>query len=290
MLAAANVACRFVSTLAPMLVFGASLMLAASGNAQAARRLNARLRPLLRVLATAGLPASWLLLSLEAALVTDSRAAMHNLATLQQVALLTDYGHACLVQGIAALALCTALWLPGQRPPALLACLSACVLAGIGINGHAAMDEGLLGLAHMANNVAHILCSAFWIGALLVVLPLLCSWPDEQYDAGPIMVRFSTLGHIAVAGSILTGVLDTWLILRGSGLNPHSRYQQWLALKIAVVLGMAVLALSNRYYWVPRLSGEPYALHALRRQAAYSVAAGSIAVLIVALFGTLPPA
>lgn len=290
MLAAANVACRFVSTLAPMLVFGASLMLAASGNARTARRLNARLRPWFRLLATAGLPASWLLLSLEADLITGSPASMHDLATLQRVALLTDYGHACLAQGIAALALCVALWLPGLRPPSLLACLSACVLTGIGISGHAAMDEGLLGLVHMAVSVAHILCSGFWVGALLVVLPLLYAWRDAQYEAGPIMVRFSTLGHVAVAGSILTGVLNAWLILRDSGLNLQSHYQQWLALKIAIVLGMVVLALSNRYYWVPRLAGEPGALPALRRQAAYSVAAGAIVVLIVALFGTLSPA
>jgi putative copper resistance protein D len=289
MLAAANVACRFVSALAPMLVFGASLMLATGGNAQTAQRLNARLRPALRALAAVGLPAAWLLLCLEAAFITGSRAAMYDPATLRQVALLTDYGHAWLVQSIAASSLFLALWLPGQRPPALLACLSACVLAGIGINGHAAMDEGLLGLAHMANNVAHILCSAFWIGALLVVLPLLHSWRDEHRDAGPIMVRFSTLGHVAVAGSVLTGALDTWLILRGSGLSLHSRYQQWLAVKIAVVLGMTALALSNRYYWVPRLAGESRALPALRRQVVYSVAAGALAVLIVSLFGTLPP-
>jgi putative copper resistance protein D len=288
-LAAADAACRFVSALAPMLVFGASLMLATSGNAQAARRLNARLRPLLRGLAASALPAALLLLSLEAAFVTDSRAAMHDLATLRQVALLTDYGHAWMMQSIATLALCLALWLPGLRSPALLACLSACALAGVGINGHAAMDEGLVGLMHLANNVAHILCSAYWIGALLVVLPLLHGWRDDHRDAGPIMMRFSTLGHVAVAGSILTGVLDAWLILRGSGLSLHSRYQQWLAAKIAVVLAMTILALSNRYYWVPRLASEPRALPALRRQVWCTVAAGSLAVLLVAWFGTLSP-
>lgn len=285
----AEVACRFVSALAPMLVFGASLMLATSGNAHAAQRLNVRLRPMLRGLAAAALPADLLLLSLEAASVTDNSAAMHNLATLRQVALLTDFGHAWMVQGISAVMLCIALWLPGLRPPALLALLSACVLVGVGINGHAAMDEGLLGLAHMTNNVAHILCSAYWIGALLVVLPLLSAWRDEQRDAGPIMMRFSTLGHVAVAGAILTGILDAWLILRSGGLNLHSRYQQWLAAKIAVVLAMTILALSNRYYWVARLASEPLALPALRRQVWCTVAAGSLAVLLVALFGTLSP-
>ena len=289
MLAAANVACRFVSALAPMLVFGASLMLATSGNAQVAQRLNARLRPMLRGLATIALPAALLLLSLEAAFITDSHAAMRDPATLRQVALFTDYGHAWMVQGLFTLILCLALWLPGLRSPALLACLSACVLAGVGINGHAAMDEGLPGLAHMANNVAHILCSAYWIGALMVVLPLLYSWRDEHRNAGPIMARFSTLGHVAVAGSVLTGILDTWLILRGGGLSLHSRYQQWLAAKIAIALAMTILALSNRYYWVPRLASDPRALPALRRQVWYTVAAGSLAVLLVALFGTLPP-
>lgn len=287
--AAANVACRFVAALAPMLVFGASLMLAASGGADAARRLDARLRLPLRMLAAAGLLAALPLLGLQAAFITGSLAAMRDPATLRQVALLTFYGHAWMVEAGSALALCLALWLPGRRPPAFTACLSACVLAAIGVNGHAAMDEGLLGLAHIANNVAHILCSAFWIGALLVVLPLLASWHDERPRAGAIMMRFSTLGHVAVAGSILTGILNTWLILRGSGLSLHSRYQQWLAAKIVIVLGMTALALSNRYYWVPRLARDPEALPALRRQAWYTVTAGALAVLAVALFGTLSP-
>ena len=128
-----------------------------------------------------------------------------------------------------------------------------------------------------------------WIIPLPVVLPLLASWRDEHPHAGPIMVRFSTLGHVAVAGSILTGILNTWLILRGSGLSLHSRYQQWLAAKTVIVLGMTALALSNRYYWVPRLARAPQALPALRRQVWYTVAAGALAVLAVALFGTLSP-
>ena len=289
MLAAANVASRFVATLAPMLVFGSSLMLAASGNVRMARHLHDRQRPLLRALAILGLLAACCLLGVQAVLITGDLAALRDPATLQQVALLTSYGHAWMAQAGAALALCLALWLPGRRSPMLLACLSACVLAACGISGHAAMDDGLLGFAHMANNVAHILCSAFWIGALLVVLPLLASWRDENQDAGPIMVRFSTLGHVAVAGAILTGAIDTWLILRGSGLNPHSRYQQWLAVKIVIVLAMTALALSNRYYWVERLASDPGALPALRRQVRYTVAAGALAVLVVALFGTLPP-
>ncbi|WP_144637469.1 copper homeostasis membrane protein CopD [Bordetella genomosp. 13] len=289
MLEAANVVCRYLAALAPMLVFGAYCMLAAGGASPAADQLGRRLLPMWRALAAVGLVATALLLPIQAALVTDDPASWSDAGMLWQVASLTTYGQAWLAKACAALALCLALALPGVRPPRLLAVLSGCALAATAASGHARMDDGALGAAHLLNNVLHVLCAAFWIGALSVVPPLLGLWRTHRGLAIPMLMRFSTLGHLAVAGTLLTGAVNAWLILRQVGLDAGSAYQQWLAAKIVAVAAMVGLALVNRYVLVPRLAGDARALRRLRRQTAWALCAGALAVLIVAVLGTRSP-
>ncbi|SAI59770.1 copper resistance protein D [Bordetella ansorpii] len=285
----ANVVCRYLAALAPMLIFGAQGMLAACGQSPAAAQLGLRLRPMWRTLAMVGLLATLLLLGIQTASITGDLAEMTSPGTLWQVASLTTYGQAWIAKACAAAALCVALCLPGVRSPAWLAVLSGCALAATAASGHARMDDGLPGLAHVLNNIVHILCAAFWIGALTVVPPLLGLWRTHRGLATPLLMRFSTLGHIAVAGALLTGAVNTWLILRHVGVDAGSVYQQWLAAKIVAVAAMVVLALINRYVLVPRLAGDAGALRRLRRQTAYALCAGALAVLCVAVLGTQSP-
>ncbi|SAI65410.1 copper resistance protein D [Bordetella ansorpii] len=285
----ANVVCRYLAALAPMLVFGGHCMLAACGRWPAAAQLGLRLRPLWRALAVAGLLATLPLLGIQAASITGDPAGMTSPGTLWQVASQTAYGQAWMAKACAAAALCVALCLPGVRAPAWLAVLSGCALAATAASGHARMDDGLLGLAHVLNNILHVLCAAFWLGALAVVPPLLGLWRTHRGLAVPMLMRFSTLGHVAVAGALLTGGVNAWLILRRVGVDAGSAYQQWLAAKILAVLAMVVLALVNRYVLVPRLAGDAGALRRLRRQTAYALCAGALAVLSVAVLGTQSP-
>ena len=70
-------------------------------------------------------------------------------------------------------------------------------------------------------------------------------------------MRFSTAGHVAVAVLLLSGVVNAVLILSPEGLDIASAYQQWLGLKILLALAMTVLAIMNRYWWVPRIRRQP---------------------------------
>ena len=66
--------------------------------------------------------------------------------------------------------------------------------------------------------------------------------------------RFSAVGHGAVAVVIVTGIVNTGLILGHWPSDWNSPYQALLMIKIALVIAMALLALLNRYAVVPRLA------------------------------------
>lgn len=274
MLDSLNVAGRYAAVLGPMLIFGASLMQCMAGRTDG--RVIGR-----RTLALLSLLASVLLLAVQTALITGAAV---DAGSLWQVATLTSYGHAWAVKTLALLLLSLALF--GRCRAWVVIALSGLALAATAVSGHAAGSAGALGLLHEITNVLHVWCAAFWVGALLVVLPLLTRWGENRREAGPALMKFSRYGHWAVAGTLLTGAINTWLILRDSGLDVKAPYQQWLGLKILLALVMAGLALNNRYGLVPQGIA---ALPRLRRQTQAALVAGLLAILAVALLGTLSP-
>ena len=103
-------------------------------------------------------------------------------------------------------------------------------------------------------------------------------------------MRFSTAGHVAVAVLLLGGVVNAVLILSPEGLDIASAYQQWLGLKVLLALAMTVLAIMNRYWWVPRIRRQPeIALGPLRRNTVLEVCVGVAILLIVSALGLSAP-
>jgi copper resistance protein D len=88
---------------------------------------------------------------------------------------------------------------------------------------------------------------------------------------------------------ILTGIVNTVLILRNGATKPLSLYQELLAAKIALVVLMIGLALINRYRLAPRLSVQPSAARALIRNSLAELAIGAAVIALVSLFGLLEP-
>ena len=121
------------------------------------------------------------------------------------------------------------------------------------------MEEGRTGLLHALNDMLHCLAAGFWLGSLPVFLLILRRWtePACRADATRALMRFSTAGHVAVAVLLLSGVVNAVLILSPEGLDIASAYQQWLGLKVLLALAMTVLAIMNRYWWVPRIRRQP---------------------------------
>jgi putative copper resistance protein D len=104
--------------------------------------------------------------------------------------------------------------------------LSAGSLVSLVFVGHAAMDEGWLGDLHEANDAVHILAASGWIGCLIALVSYLdmLDDPELRHRACAALIRFSTVGHVAVTLMLPTGVVNTYLVLSLSTSPPSIRY------------------------------------------------------------------
>ncbi|HWX04082.1 copper homeostasis membrane protein CopD [Collimonas sp.] len=282
---------RLLHYLASMLIFGSSAFLwkiAAPGlRMQLDRRLAFSLRAaLLLALLTvlAGLP-------LQAAEIVGSWQAALDPALLQKL-LGTAIGQAWLLRLLLALLLLAVSML---RQPGRLGALvvsAGLLLASLALNGHAAMDQGLRGFLHGANHIVHLLCGGAWLGSLLPFLLCLrlLDYPVARNDAGLTLRRFSSAGHVAVAGVLLSGVVNTMLVLGRWPTDWSSPYQLLLSLKILLTAAMVTLAIVNRYVQVPRMQSDArLAVAAIRRCTLIEIGLGMAVLALVSVFGMLEP-
>jgi putative copper resistance protein D len=103
------------------------------------------------------------------------------------------------------------------------------------------------------------------------------------------MMRFSRYGHVAVAGVLITGIING-LFIQGMSGPWHTAWGRLLLIKSAFVVLMVAIALMNRYVLVPRLSLK----HSRARQKLIlmtwtEVVLGAFALAAVSLFATWEP-
>ncbi len=242
----------------------------------------------LALLAATG--AGWLML--EAGEAGNGWADTINPETLRALLSQTAFGQAWALHliVIAMFALVAALGpRASRRAPALLA---GAALATLALVGHAAMQDGALGSLHRGLQAIHLLAAGFWLGGLIPLLAGLgqLNEPDTRTTASTALRRFSGAGHLAVALVIATGAANTALILGHLPDSLHSPYQALLALKIGVVGLMLLVALANRYIFVPRLPADgPRAVNAIRRGTLLELGLGAAVLALVSVFATLDP-
>ena len=148
------------------------------------------------------------------------------------------------------------------------------------------MQSGTIGWEHRINHMLHLLAAGFWVGALppLLVCLLALRSPEQRADVRLALSRFSGLGHIAVAVTLVTGILNTGLTLGAWPINFRSPYQALLAIKIALVAVMLAIALLNRYVLTPRL-----AVRGLIIGTSAELLLGAAVVALVSAFATYDP-
>jgi putative copper resistance protein D len=186
---------------------------------------------------------------------------------------------------IAVLALIPAQW-------RIAAAFSGVFLASLGFIDHAAMHQGVLGGFERLNQATHMICAGFWVGSLLPLLLCLSllKIPVLKNDASTALRRFSGIGHFAVAGVILTGVTNTLVILGRWPTDFSSPYQLLLFVKIAFVATMTILAIVNRYYFVPRFARFPNeSMRGLSISTLGEIVLGAAALGSVSAFAMLEP-
>ncbi|WP_457808770.1 copper homeostasis membrane protein CopD [Kushneria sp. EE4] len=210
---------------------------------------------------------------------------------LMLVATKTVVGSAWIWQLASTVTLAVVLIVPAHQRPASVGIASALMLATLTVSGHTAMHDGAVGILHRLNDWCHLLTGGFWLGALAPVVLLLgqLSQPSMRPAAIQALIRFSSVGHLAVAGVVLTGIMNTWLLVGALPLDGDVLYQRALWLKVALVGLLIMMAVFNRYRLVPRLSRDAGALFLLRRVSMVEIAVLLGVVALVAWFGTLPP-
>jgi putative copper resistance protein D len=230
-------------------------------------------------------------LPIEAAVIGESWQSALDRGTLSALLCDTAMGKAWLVR--LALSLLLAAVLLWRSTPIVRLALSGLLLASLALSGHANMDEGTRGVLHILNDALHLLAGGAWLGSLLALPGCLARLRDPAFctEAKTALRRFSSVGHLAVALAIATGIVNTVLVLGRWPTDFTSAYQMLLAAKIALVAGMTGLALVNRYIFVPRMVTHPdRAIIQIRNGTYAELALGAGVLGLVAFFGILDPA
>lgn len=207
--------------------------------------------------------AAWLLF-LVAKVTGSSLAQAISDGTARTFLTSTQFGHTWEVRLVFAALLVVALlrfkrsagWTPVEG---LIAAALAMGFAGaLAWSGHGGATPGLRGDIHVAADALHLVAAGAWIGGLLPLTLLLSRAEGLAGAAGVriargIVVRFSTLGMAAVATLIMTGAVNTWILVGSVHALLESEYGQLLLLKIAIFLVLLAVAAVNRMRLTPRL-------------------------------------
>ena len=181
--------------------------------------------------------------------------------------------------------------------------LAAAALATLAWTGHGAAGEATKGLVQLVADIVHLLAAGAWIGALVALGLMVARHASQPTSADFISMHraldgFSKAGAIFVALLIITGSVNTWILVgpAGIGLVGSDQYVQLLALKLALFAAMLGLAATNRFRLTPALSRDLddgfvplQTLEALRRSIAIEAGLSAIVLAIVAWLGTLVP-
>jgi putative copper resistance protein D len=226
---------------------------------------------------------AWLLL--EAGMAGDGWADAVEPGTIWALLCATAVGQAWAVHMALVAVLGLALW--RGRGGAVAA---GAALASLALVGHAAMQGGAEGVLHRLNAALHLLAAGTWLGGLPPLFATLARMRRGEAALGPQVMRYSRLGHGAVAGVIATGGMNTALVL-GRVPGVGSPYQALLLLKVALVAVMVGVALVNRYVFVPRLKGAEShaALRAIAHGTVAEIALGASVLALVSAFATFDP-
>jgi putative copper resistance protein D len=274
-----------------MLLWGANAFIAALVPGDLADVLEQQLRSLRAIAIVVVTLAIVAVLPLNAAVIAESWGAM-DATMIGQLLFDTHLGWAWQVQAAAAITLATTLMAPARIAQGATALAAGLFLTTLPLAGHASMHMGWLRLAHGLNDAVHLLSAGAWLGALVPLLIILVTLPRAAGQGSAVLAlrRFSTAGHLVVAVVIATGIVNTALILGRIPNDWSSPYQALFSTKIAVVFGLVLIALVNRYVLVPHMKKAPKViLRLLIAAVVFELILGVGAIGLVSVFGTLDP-
>lgn len=291
-LAALFILCRFLHFLAVMLMFGISIFTAVLAPNPFSEILKKRLSPLLLLSTILAFISAVGLLAIQAGMMGDGWADTYRL-TVWWAVFGTRFGQVWQWHlGLSIVTLWIILLGSTRHCYRLMVICSTLLLASLAFTGHAAMHEGAQGWIHQANQIIHLLSAGYWFGCLPPLLICLAYTRNNnvKHEAIMTLIRFSSWGHLSVALVLVTGVINSLIMLRDTTLALTSSYQALLLGKVLLVMFMIVIALINRYRIVPMLKHLPTKAHYwLVVNSGAEILLGAVVLLLVSIFATLAP-
>lgn len=182
--------------------------------------------------------------------------------------------------------------------------LAGALLAALAWAGHAAATREQVRLLHLAADSLHLLAAGVWLGGLPLLFLLLTravraldpAWAAVSREATR---RFSVLGLVSVGTLILTGAVNSWILVGNFPPLVGTAYGRLLLLKLGLLLPLIWIAARNLLRLKPQLlaaqaSGPAETLRELLRRLARNVTAeaclGATILVIVGALGITPPA
>jgi putative copper resistance protein D len=135
----------------------------------------------------------------------------------------------------------------------------------------------------------HLLCAAFWLGALA---PLLITARDlEPAQVSAVAARFGQWAVGVVVLLLIAGLTLLWTLMSAAPFW-SSDYGRLMAVKVLMVAALLGIAGVNKLYLTPLLlQGESKALLQFRHTVQMELIIGALILLVTATFTTLtgPP-
>ena len=307
-LAVLLIATRFALYLDLMLVFGLPLFSLYSLRTAGQRASVDVIRPgTITILLMAGIALSAASFLLLAATMSDVPINEIDRDALRAMLDETAIGTSAKVRTIALLAALPLGFLLRTRPRtwwALSCGLGAVALGSLAWTGHGAADDGRAGLVHLAADLVHLLAAGVWIGAIAALSLLLArasraddDQPDRAVLAHRALDDFSTVGSISVALLVVTGTVNSWILIGPANILslPAFLYGRLLLIKLLLFAGMLALAALNRFRLTPAIdrslaTGQSAAaVRSIRYSVAVEASLAVAVLMLVAWLGTLDP-
>lgn len=206
---------------------------------------------------------------------------------LWQVLTGTRFGAVWSARLAAALLLAVLLFRPALRWLQLAA--AAALIAPLALIGHAGATPGAAGQLHLASDAAHLIAAGVWLGGLPALALLLSSPRPPKGLAARAAVRFSMLGIASVGALLLSGLINSWMLLSAPRDLIATDYGRVLFLKIGLFAAMLAIAAVNRFHLTPQLASVR-ARRALMRHSLAETALGAGVLVLVGALGTMQPA
>jgi copper resistance protein D len=218
----------------------------------------------------------------------------------------TDFGHDWALRLVLATLLAAALL--GVRPErksyplmtTAVCLLSVGFVGTLAWAGHAAASPGAVGVIHLFSDFLHLVSAAAWVGALVPLAILLgtaqrrATTPSATIACDGLL-RFSALGVLSVGALLVTGAINSWVLVGSVPALVDTDYGRLLLMKISLFFVMLSFAGVNRLRLTPTVvervdaAASWDALRKIRRNSLIETAVGALVVIIVGRLGTMPP-